>query len=78
LRRQVRRYGVEQIEFVSDGNSPIDMDYYGHALLTQKAGWTSGELGDGSDEEESVGINTMFTKTDFEKALKKVSRKVKR
>lgn len=66
---------MEKINFGSDGNSPVDMNYYGHALMTQRGGWTSGELGDRVYEERIGGVDTVFTKNDFQKALKKVSQR---
>ena len=66
---------MKPIVTITNDNSPMNMDYYGHALLTQRAGWTVGEL---SEELEDVTVETLFTKADFEKALKKVSRKVKK
>lgn len=56
-----------------DEDSLVEMDY-GLALLTQKGGWTAGEMGSGSEELET----DVYTKLDFEKALKKVSRNVKK
>ena len=59
------------ITIPADGTSPMNMDYYGHALLTQKGGWTEEELGIESEEMEPF-----FTKTVFEEALKKASRQI--
>jgi hypothetical protein len=47
---------------------------WGRELLAQKGGWTAGELG--IDLTETKG--SVFTKEDFEGALKKVSRKIKK
>jgi len=60
-------------EVEMDGNSPVVINF-SEDLLTQKGGWTAEELGLELDEEKQI----TFTKQDFEKALKKVSRKVKK
>ena len=60
---------VQEIEM--DGNTPLAINF-GEGLLTQKGGWTMEEIGE--DIEESP----VFAKVDFENALKKASRRVKR
>jgi len=65
-----------QIIVIGDGNSPTNMEYYGFALITQRAGWTMSELGEGI--EESAKLEAAFTKANFEKILKKVSSRVKK
>jgi len=67
---------MKPIITIDNGNSPMDMDYYGYALITQRAGWNVGKMD--KESEDTVGMDTLFTKIDFEKALKKVSRKIKK